>query len=377
MARIPLFEQYPGLKDALPCTSLTNLPTPVEKLEKLGAALGIDALYVKRDDLTGTLYGGNKPRKLEFILADALRSGATHVLTFGAAGSNHSLATALYAQKLGLISISMLVPQLNANYVRTNLLMSHRCGAELHACGASLESPLNKLLAYQSTLRQLIRHKLTDGRTPYRIPPGGSSHHGIAGYVNAGLELAGQIAAGIVPVPDRIYVACGTLGTAAGLILGLKAGGLRSRVIAVKVTTGPYVNTVNMQKCVLSTNRFLHALDPSFPLLVSSQEEFEVREGYSGPRYALFTEAGMSAVRQMWRNERLRLEGTYTGKTCAALLDDVRDGRLQEMTVLFWNTFNSRDFSTEIEGIDYHYLPRPFHAYFEEPVQPLDRPLTE
>ncbi len=373
MGQIPLFEQFSGLKDALPYTSLTNLPTPVEKLESLGAAVGTDALYVKRDDLTGTLYGGNKPRKLEFILGHALHVGATRVLTFGAAGSNHSVATAVYTQELGLHSISMLVPQANASYVRTNLLMSHHCGAELHACGTSLRPPLNKPLVYEATLRQLVRRKVTDGRIPYRIPPGGSSHHGIAGYVNAGLELAEQVAAGILPEPDVIYVACGTLGTAAGMILGLQTAGLRSRVIAVKVTTGPYVNTANMRKCIQSTNCFLHDLDHSFPLFQFVENESEIREGYSGSRYALYTKAGVSAIRMMEDHEELLLEGTYTGKALAALIDDTQAGRLKGKTVLFWNTFNSCDFSKEIADVDYHGLPRPFHRYFEEPVQSLDR----
>ncbi|MFW6056730.1 MAG: 1-aminocyclopropane-1-carboxylate deaminase/D-cysteine desulfhydrase, partial [Chloroflexota bacterium] len=319
--------------------------------------MGTDALYMKRDDLTATVYGGNKPRKLEFILADALRSRVTHVMAFGAAGSNHALATAIYAQQLGLKSISLLMHQPNASYVRRNLLMSYRCGAELHSYGAALESRMNKPLIYEVTLRQIIRHTIIDGRMPYRIAPGGSSLLGIAGYVNAGLELAGQVAIGILPAPDLIYVACGTLGTAAGLLLGLRAAGLQGRVIAVKVTTGRHVNTANMQKSVQSSNCFLHDLDPSFPLFQFSGDESEVAEGYSGLGYALFTDAGTSAVRMMKQHEGLLLDGTYTGKALAALIDDAQAGLLESKTVLFWNTFNSRDFSRAISDVDYHQLP--------------------
>ena len=129
---IPLFEHYHLLAHKLPYVSLGEFPTPVQKLNQLGRQLGLDNLFIKRDDLSGKVYGGNKIRKLEFLLGDALRIGAKEVLTFGSAGSNHALATAIYARQLGLKSISMLVPQPNAHYVRRNLLMSYHCGAELH-----------------------------------------------------------------------------------------------------------------------------------------------------------------------------------------------------------------------------------------------------
>ena len=115
---IELFKNYPLLKEKLPYISLGNFPTPVEKLEKMGSKLGLDNLYIKRDDISGTTYGGNKVRKLEFVLGQALKSGVKEVMTFGFAGSNHALATAVYANKLGLRSISMLFPQPNAYYVR-------------------------------------------------------------------------------------------------------------------------------------------------------------------------------------------------------------------------------------------------------------------
>ena len=120
------------LEDRIPYVSLAELPTPVQKLDALGEEIGLDHLYIKRDDLAGKIYGGNKIRKLDFILGNVLRTKAKEVLTFGFAGSNHALATAIYAQQVGLRSISMLMPQYNADYVRRNLLMSHYCGAELH-----------------------------------------------------------------------------------------------------------------------------------------------------------------------------------------------------------------------------------------------------
>ena len=129
---IPVFKHYPLLREKLPYLSLGEFPTPIEKLERLGKDMRANQLFIKRDDLSGKFYGGNKIRKLEFILGDALRKNVKEVLTFGFAGSNHAIATAIYAKQVGLKSISMLMPQPNARYVRKNLLMSHYCGAELH-----------------------------------------------------------------------------------------------------------------------------------------------------------------------------------------------------------------------------------------------------
>ena len=169
---LPLFENYQLLGKKLPYVSLGDFPTPVQKFDQLGKQLGLSDLFIKRDDLTGKVYGGNKVRKLEFILGDALRSGAKEVMTFGAAGSNHALATAIYARQLGIKSISMLVSQPNADYVRCNLLMSYQNEAELH-----LYSPKRffRATADPSIVYQLLRHGLKQGQLPHVIPMGGSS----------------------------------------------------------------------------------------------------------------------------------------------------------------------------------------------------------
>jgi D-cysteine desulfhydrase len=370
---IPLFEQYPLLREKLAYVPLCEFPTPVQKLERLGAKLGVSHLYIKRDDLSGKVYGGNKPRKLEFTLGNALRSKAKEVITFGGAGSNHALATAIYARQVGLKSISMLMPQPNAQYVRRNLLMSHCCGAELHLCGAGLESVRNMSLVYAATTYQLLRHMLKEGCLPYIISPGGSSPLGVIGFINAAVELGRQITSGEIPEPEYIYVACGTMGTAAGLTIGLRVANLNSRVVSVQVTSEKFVNARGMIRLINRTNSLLHSLDASFPRFEFSTANVDIRHGYFGKRYALFTNEGMEAVSLMRECEGIKLDGTYTGKTLATFIDDAKSRRVQGKAVLFWNTLNSRDFSDVISSIDYHSLPHEFHRYFEQEVQPLDR----
>ena len=370
---IPLFQYYPILREKLPYVELGEFPTPVQKLDRLGRELNIGQLYIKRDDLSGRVYGGNKPRKLEFLLGDALRSNAKEVITFGGAGSNHAMATAIYARQVGIKSVSMLMPQPNAHYVRRNLLMSHYYGAELHLCGAGLESWRNTPLVFLATTYQILRHRLRNWRSPHLIPPGGSSPLGVIGFVNAAFELKEQVVNGKMPEPDCLYVASGTMGTAAGLILGLRAANLKSRVISVGVTDDKVVNAKGMIKLIDNTNSLLCSLDTSFPRIELSDEDIDIRHSYFGQRYALFTKEAMEAVDHMKESEDINLDGAYTGKAFAAVIDAGKNENLRDKVVLFWNTLNSRDFSDAISAIDYRSLPRCFHCYFEEEVQPLDR----
>ncbi len=361
-----LFTRYPRLAETLPHLPLGDFPTPVAPLPRVGGQIGVPHLYVKRDDLSAALYGGNKVRKLEFLLARALRDGRKWVMTFGAAGSNHALATVLYAREAGLRGISMLIPQPNARYVRRNLLMSYVAGAELHHSGGVVSVVFASLYHY-------LRHAVRDGRFPMLIPPGGTSPLGVVGFVAAAFELREQIEAGLVPEPDRLYVASGTMGTAMGLLLGVVAAGLRARVVAVRVTPPQFTSMRKARRLFRAANRLLHEAAPSFPLFPFPEERLEFRDEFYGGEYARYTEEGMRAVRLAREQEGLAIEGTYTGKTFAAILADAAAARLSGQTVLFWNTYNSRDFGPAIATADYRLLPPSVHRYFEEDVQPLDR----
>jgi len=366
---IPLFEHYPLLAHKLPYVALGEFPTPVQKLDQLGKKIGLDNLFIKRDDLSGKVYGGNKIRKLEFILGNALRSKAREVLTFGAAGSNHALATAIYAKQLGLKSISMLMPQPNACYVHRNLLMSYHYGAELHLIP---HIPFIPVLSNPVVLYQILCHGIKRGQFPMIIPMGGSSPLGAVGFVNAAFELQGQILRGEIPEPDYIYVASGSMGTVAGLILGLKAINSKTKVVVIRVNSDRYVNARGMINLINETNSLISSLDPSFPDLEFFEHEIDIRHNFFGKRYALHTKAGIEAVSLVEKHSGIKLEGTYTGKAFAALMDEGNKSVLRDKVVVFWNTYNSLDFSRAIATIDYHQLPRSFYPYFEKIAQPLE-----
>ena len=301
---------------------------------------------MKQDNLTGPIYGGNKIRKLEFLLGEAVAQGRKTVITYGAAGSNHALATAVCCRQIGLKAISILAPQDPSKQVSKNILMGHAVGAELHLCP--------DYTVFPEVTRQLSdRYVAEDGTEPYIIPAGGTNATGALGFVNAAFELAEQMQ------PDVIYIPMGTGGTHAGLLVGLKLAGLNTRVEAIRVTHPKFRTEIHIKNLCAQICAKL-GIDP-----VIEDSDIIIRDEFFGEDYGIPTSEGREAVELFKSKENVQLENTYTGKTAAALLHDLHSGKLDDQTVLYWNTLNSRDFSAEITNIDFHNLPPAFHPYFK------------
>lgn len=371
---LPLFKKYPLLQKNLPHVQLGNFPTPIHSCTVLEQALPVKKLLIKRDDMSGKinnsgmrLLGGNKIRKLEFLLADALASQAQCIVTFGCAGSNHALATAMYGKDLGLNVILMLKPQWNSYIVRRNLLLDYSTGATLKF---SLTNDQQEL----DCIHECAKYQREHGTMPYRIPTGGSCVQGIIGFVNAAFELNEQQKKGLLPEPDLLYVPVGSMGTYVGLLLGCKAAQLHCRVIGIAVEPEEMAGDFKSGIQVLfeQANQFLHDRDTSFPLFELTQEEIAIVYNYSGSDYALFTHEGMRALKLLRETENIQLDGVYTAKAFAGMLDDVHNKQAHNATVLFWHTFCSDYYKNIINSIDYKQLPFDFHVYFESDVQQLD-----
>jgi D-cysteine desulfhydrase len=174
------------------------------------------------------------------------------------------------------------------------------------------------------------------------IPPGGSSPLGTIGFVNAAFELEGQLKLGLMPEPDRIYVALGTGGTAVGLMIGLNALGRRSKVIPIRVVSERLTKGSTLAKLYAKTVLFLRSLDSSFPE-IDSASDLEVRDEFLGQGYARFTGEGREAFTTMMNSEGIKLDGTYTAKTFAAIMADAEKPDVMDEVILFWNTYNSVD----------------------------------
>lgn len=325
-------------------------------LAELGKRIGGD-LWLKNDGLYGTLYGGNKPRKLEFILADALQRGAKTVLTFGAVGTNHGLATALYGREVGLEVVLLLTYQHPEEGIPRRLCHMRMAGARLHYT----HSLPRTVLALPLFMLRYRRGR--PPRWPYLLWPGGSTPLGCVGYVNAALELAQQVQAGLLPEPAAIVVPLASAGTAAGLALGLRLAGLGSRLLAVRVTRAPTATAGAVARLAGSAARLLcrrgARLDPAVrPVRV------DVVRGWEGGGYGRPSPAAEEARALLEESEGLALEPVYTAKTVAALIALVRSGRLGDGPVLYWHTYNALPLALPEPGPeDYRSLPEELHRF--------------
>ena len=328
-----LFDRFPNLRDRLPWLPLATVPTPVEALPSPDGFRG--RLFVKRDDLTSPLYGGNKVRKFEYLLADARRRGARALVTAGGIGSNQGLAAALHGAALGFVVELSLSWQPVTEAVRRAVRGMVAAGARIRYARGAVGMFLNAAAA--------MRERRRAGQTPYYVPIGATNALGSVGYVAAALELAAQIRAGEVPEPDRLFVPAGTCGTAAGLLVGCRVAGLRTRVMAVRVVDRAVANTTLLLWRAHRVAALLARLDPAVPRVRIGRREVDVVGGFAGEGYGAPTPAAEQAL--AWAAPRLHLETTYTGKALAACLASCRD-RASGETVLFWNTHNSASFPT-------------------------------
>ena len=364
----PLFSRCPAMREQLPHVPLGEFPTPVERHEALERALGVGELWVKRDDRSGEVYGGNKVRKLEILLADALRSGAREIVTFGGAGSNHALATAIYGQRLGFAVDLFLTPQPTSAHVRRNLLLDAAFGARLHHS----EHAADAMRAAEAHVAE--REEVT-GIAPYVIPYGGTNTLSVTGMMDAGLELVMQAFQGELPAPDVVYVAAGSLGTAAGIAIGLAAGESETEVRAVRVTSDSVASQGALDALIEETRDLICAMDTSCSCAIEATPRARLIEGYYGDGYGTPLPAAEEAV-ALARGEGLTLDGTYTGRAFAALMADAAAGGLADKRVVFWDTFDSHDFGAQIEGLDSSSVPPEFARYFE-PDAGQDAPLRD
>jgi D-cysteine desulfhydrase len=301
------------LKTALPHVSLSGGPSPVRRLDLPGE------VWVKDDGRLGTVYGGNKVRKLEWTLADARARGATCVLTGGALATNHGLATALYARELGLRTTLVLVDQPMDDYVAAAFARLQRTGARIHRA----RTPRG---AYALAPWAYLRS--TGRRPPYWLPVGGSSPRGLLGFVEAGLELAAQVSAGELPEPSRIVLAVGSGGCAAGLLVGLQLAGLRSQVHGVLVNDATPVTHDSVLRMAAKAARLVGTPAPTDGLVLDTAW---LGGGYGHPTPEAAAASAVLAA------QGVTTEPVYTAKAAAALLA-LPPGE----PVLFWQTHNTR-----------------------------------
>lgn len=314
-----------------PRVPLCHASTPLEKLSRLSEFLGVN-IWVKRDDCTGLAGGGNKTRKLEFLMADALQKGADTVITVGGLQSNHARQTAAAAAKVGLACELVLedvkgVPQRDY-YHNGNLLLDQLCGAIVHNVQSDQTSEL--------VVAQLIGNLKQQDKTPYLIPLGGSNALGSLGYVVCADEIIKQSQKLQVDF-KQIVLATGSAGTQAGLLAGLIAQQIDTAVLGICVSRdGPAQQTI--VESLLKETLALLDIDTN-----QSSGRVKANGDYYGEAYGITTDKTIEAVRLLARLEGLLLDPVYTGKAMAGLIDLCQQGVYSpEQNILFLHSGGSQ-----------------------------------
>ncbi len=332
----------------LPRVDLGFFPTPLYKLQNISTHFGVD-IYMKRDDLTGPgLFGGNKIRKLEFLLGEAKSLGAEYIITYGATQSNHAMQTVTACRKLGLkpllYLISIVTPD-TVNY-RGNLLINKIMDAEVHIITPPTGNMEGALGLARDAAKQRIKELEAEGCLCYEIPVGGANTIGTLGFASAYLELAEQMLQDSNINIDYIYHATGTGGTLAGLLAGKKLLGDEVKIIPVDVglaTPGYEKEVSKLAQEALSIMGSKEEL---------SDSEVKVEKAYAGPGYEEPFPASNDALKLLAREEGILVGPVYTAKALAALFGHVQEGRIKRGSkVLFWHTGGIAELFAESEMV--------------------------
>jgi D-cysteine desulfhydrase len=339
----PLFQLFPRLEPDAGFAMLGDFPTPVEPLQSLAPELGPGAAgcFVKRDDSSSPVYGGNKVRTLEALFGQALRDDQRWVVATGAYGSNHAVATILHARRVGLRSAALLFPQPGSETARANLRVSLAHGERVVA--------LPHWACLPAAMWWFARELRQRGERALIMPPGGASPRGCLGFLSAGLELGLQVQSGALPAPAEVVLALGSTCSTAGLLVGLSLAarlgigfrGRAPRLVAVRVTPWP----------VTSPLRILHLANRLVVWLrqLSGERAFEIERAelargleldrqQLGRGYGYPTAAGRAAIEGAG-SLAVALDTTYAAKSAAGLLRRVQQG--PPCTRLFWSTKSS------------------------------------
>ncbi|MEV0033427.1 pyridoxal-phosphate dependent enzyme [Nocardia sp. NPDC050793] len=328
-----LHDRFPALRETLPHLPLGAAPTPLRRLPRFPDANA--EIWIKDEGAFGDGgWGGNKVRKLEWLLPDALRRGRRTILTVGGLGTNWGLATALYAREHGLATALALVDQPVDEHVREQLARIRNSGATVHFTHTVARTVLS--------MPWLLARHSTGWTPPYLLPAGGSSPVGLLGYVEVGLELAAQVAAGIMPEPSHIVTAIGSGGTAAGLALGLTLAGVRTRVVGVVVNDKLRLDERGLLRAAGRTERLLRARGAQLPDMKLTPDRLLLVRDQLGPGYGHATESGRAAGAVAREYAGLDLEPVYTAKAMAAVLDLDQLRRFGAGPIVFLHTDGPR-----------------------------------
>jgi D-cysteine desulfhydrase family pyridoxal phosphate-dependent enzyme len=326
----------PSIFNALPRVPLATLPTPITEAAGLRRALGgpsrCPRILLKRDDLTGLALGGNKARKLEFLIGDARKQGATMVVTTGAVQSNHARMTAAAARIAGLGVTLVLTSNEPDPPYQGNYLLDRLFGARIHLIPAGPDPRVAVAPDEEARVREVVEQLRAEGERPYLIPVGGSSGVGALGYVAGTQELVEQLLA-MELSPSRLYYASGSRGTQAGLELGWRLFSPPYRLFGIAVSGGEEEKRVRAARVAMEAAGLLKSA------IIVAPDELTTNQQHIGAGYGIPTSSCLEAIRLLAEGDGVLLDPTYTAKAMAALVADVRAGAVTpDETIIFLHT---------------------------------------
>lgn len=321
-----LFDAMPGLAGRIPWRSLAHTPTPVEPCDAIAGWLGRGDVWMKRDDRISPVYGGNKVRRYEFVLADAAAKGATCLVTVGGIASTQVMATALLGASEGFTVRAVLFDQPVTRFAQRALLVDATAGAELIHGGGYATAAWRAVQAWRQA------------RDPYLILPGAAGPLANLGYLDAMIELDGQVRGGLCPRPDVIVLPTGSSGTLAALALGASWLGWPTEVVGVRITSRLACNRLCIDQIAAATARYVRRRAPSVRL---GATRYRLLHDAIGPGYGHPTREAIEALPQVEALLGVPGEVTYTAKALVGLRALCADPRYRGKNVLLWNTLSS------------------------------------
>lgn len=310
---------------SLPRIELAQLPTPLQELPRLGQLLGGPKLLVKRDDQTGLALGGNKTRKLEFLIADALKKGADTVITTGAPQSNHCRQTAAAAAQVGM-GCELVLGGNEPEVPNGNVLLDLFCGANLHWTTRERRN---------AKMDEVARQLLSLKHNPYIIPVGGSNGLGALGYVQAMIELNDQLSKGRIKV-DTIVFATSSGGTQAGMVVGARISGFEGKILGISIDQRSSQEPSYQSELAAIANEAAKLIDSRYEF---TEDDFTVNYDYLGLGYGVVGNLERESIRLTACTEGLLLDPVYSGRAMGGLVDLIKKGFFSlKDTVLYWHT---------------------------------------
>ncbi len=331
------YAEIRSLLGKMPKAELGFFPTPFYRLDRLSKELGVQ-LYIKRDDFTGmSLFGGNKIRKLQYLIGVALSQGCEYVFTFGATQSNHAMQTVTACRRCGLKPVLYLVAIVEPDEedIRANLLLDKILGAEVHI--VDIQPGESKAEAEERSIRMGREHMArleAEGHKCYEVPIGGASPVGSVGFIEGFTELMEQAEQMFGKEPDYLFHATGSGGTMAGLLAGRALKGAKVPVISINVSLK---DDGYPKRCAALANESLKVL--GIEPMVEQERDVRTDLNYYHPGYEIPSESASKAIRLLAETEGLLVDPVYTGKAFAGMLDYIRTGKVEPgSNVVFLHT---------------------------------------